>query len=138
LSASEEQAVAPQEVQAPQTVTPATTDGFFLYESILQNLTLELVERDPVFQFGTAENLREIRKKCDIIVLSFDLDAWDKAEASFESLKKLLTDSSEEIKKTIFRLGMAVRKGEAEKSRKFFAQLQSHLEGIANEPSIDR
>jgi signal transduction histidine kinase len=137
LSADKEQPVAePQEEQAPQTATPATTDGFFLYESILQNLTLELVERDPVFQFGTAENLREVRKKCDIIVLSFDLDAWDKAEAAFESLKKLLNDSSEELKKIIFRLGMAVRKGEAEKSRKFFAQLQSQLPQLPQLPQV--
>jgi PAS domain S-box-containing protein len=124
----------PEEAPPEEQTAVHNPDSFFLYESILQNLTLELVERDPVFQFGTAENIREIKKKCDILTLSFELDAWDKAEMAFESLKKLLLDSSEELKKIVFRLGMAVRKSEAEKSRQYFEQM---LERIKNETSFD-
>ncbi|MCL2718870.1 MAG: ATP-binding protein [Lachnospiraceae bacterium] len=99
-----------------------------LYENILQNLTLDNHrDIDSVFLFGTPDNIGEVRKKCNILILAMELEAWEKAETISDNLKKLLREAPDDIRKLIFRLGMAIRK-EDEKSHLFYEKLLERLD----------
>lgn len=100
-----------------------------LYENVLQNLTLDHYhEVDSVYRFGTTDNIAEVKRKCNTLILALELEAWEKAEVISENLKKLLKDGPEDIKKLVFRLGMAVRKAEAEKSQAGYEKIMERLE----------
>jgi signal transduction histidine kinase len=110
---------------------PETPDGIFdqdMYENIMQNLSFDLKDIDSIYQYGTPDNVREIQKKCDVLVLALELEAWDKAETISENLKKLVVDGPEDLKKMVFRLGMVIRKEDDEKSRQRFEILRERLE----------
>jgi len=101
----------------------------FLYDSILQSLTLENTQEvDSVYQFGTPDNIAEVNKKCELLILALELEAWYKAELMCDNLKKLLKDGPDDIKKMVFRLGMAIRKEENGKSLTYFASFMEMLE----------
>jgi len=100
-----------------------------LYENILQNLTFDNYrDVDSVYHFGTLDNVKEVRKKCNTLILALELEAWDKAETISENLKKLLNEGPDDIKKLVFRLGMAVRREEYEKSRIQYENLIERLD----------
>ena len=102
-----------------------------LYENILQNLNYdEAHEIDTLYQFGSPDNERELRKKCDILILALELTAWDALELGVANLKKLLKGAPEDINKLLFRLGMAVRREEEEKCRKYYQAMMERLEEI--------
>ncbi len=84
-------------------------------------------EEASFYQFGTEENLKEIRKRMEKLVLSIELGAWDKAETLSETLKALMENSPKELKRLLLRLGMAVRKEDYEKGMDVYKQLNEEL-----------
>ena len=115
-----------EEEDAPPIINVAHGD---LYENILQNWTFEQFrEVDPIFQFATPENISEVEKRCRILILAIELEAWEKAETNIETLKKLVKDGPEDLKKLLFRLGMAARREEGDKSRKTYQAMMARLE----------
>lgn len=84
-------------------------------------------EDSSFYQFGTEENVKEIRKRMEKLVLSIELGAWDKAETLSETLKTLLEGSPRELKRILLRLGMAVRKADYEKSMDTYKQVNEML-----------
>lgn len=84
-------------------------------------------EESSFYQFGTEENVKEIRKRMEKLVLSIELGAWDKAETLSETLKTLLEGSPRELKRILLRLGMAVRKADYEKSMDTYKQVNEML-----------
>ncbi|MCL2051282.1 MAG: ATP-binding protein [Lachnospiraceae bacterium] len=100
-----------------------------LYETMLQNLTFEKYrDIDSIFLFGTPDNFAEIKKKCNILILAMELKAWEKAETINLNLKTLLREGPDDIKKLLFRQGMAIRKEEAEKSYLYYEKMMERLE----------
>jgi hypothetical protein len=100
-----------------------------LYEDILLNFTFDnLHEADSLYQFGTPDNRFEVMKKCNTLILAIELDAWVKAETLSDNLKRLLKDAPEDIKKSLFRLGMSIRKEQSEKSLNQYELLMERLE----------
>lgn len=79
------------------------------------------------FVFGTPENLQEIDKKLEKMVICLELGAWDRAEGFAEDLKILLKNQ-EGLKKSIFRLEMCIRKEDYEKSMQRFQAFKDMLE----------
>jgi hypothetical protein len=86
------------------------------FENILKSVTLDIHATDSLYQFGTAENMREIKRIAEILILAVELAAWDKAEKNLEHLKSLAEGGPEDLKKKLTHLGMAVRKEDKEKS----------------------
>lgn len=84
-------------------------------------------EENQFYQFGTAENQEEIRKRMEKLVLSIELGAWDKAEALTETLKALVENGGSDVKRLLLRLGMAVRKENYEKSMEVYQQITKML-----------
>lgn len=80
------------------------------------------------FQFGEEENRTEIKKRMDKLILSIELGAWDKAETLADTIKTLVTKSDDELKKQVFRMEMAIRKENYEKSMDAYEKVKETLQ----------
>ena len=92
----------------------------------LQNLS-ENGTGDKVRRYGEPENIEEINKKMTKLILSMEMDNWEKAEMFAEAIKELLENAPREIKSVALRLKMAVQKGDYEKAVVAFELLQNAL-----------
>lgn len=80
-----------------------------------------------VWVFGEVENLEEIRRKLSKLILSIEMDNWEKAEMFAETIKQLTKHAPAEIKSAALRLKMAVQKGDYEKSTTAYETLQAFI-----------
>lgn len=88
---------------------------------------MESEAQDDYLVFGTEANISEIKKRMEKLILSIELGSWEKAETLAETLKAL-TDSPEgDMKRTILRLEMAVRKENYERSMDAYERLKEAL-----------
>lgn len=99
------------------------------FEFINQNQ--EMPQFDSVekfFQFGTPENVQEIRGKMEKLILCMEVAAWDKAENFAHNIKELMEQGPRELKRSAFRLEMNVRKSDYDKSMEQYGNLKSLFE----------
>ncbi|MBQ8592105.1 MAG: hypothetical protein IJ485_05105 [Lachnospiraceae bacterium] len=89
----------------------------------LQSLT-ENNKSDKIRQYGEAENKEELEKKMSKLILSVEMENWEKAEMFAETVKQLLEEAPREIKTAALRMKMAVQKGNYEKTVTAFEQLR--------------
>lgn len=80
-------------------------------------------ERDLMLEFGTEINERELRGAFEKLNLSMDMDNWMKAEVQAGRIKQLVVNASRESQRQAFKLEMAVRKAEYEKSVQLIEEL---------------
>jgi hypothetical protein len=85
-------------------------------------------ESEKIWHFGEPENLEEIKKKMSKLILSVEMDNWEKAEMFMEAIKQLTDDAPREVKSPALRLKMAVQKGDYQKTTQGFEKLQKALE----------
>lgn len=85
-------------------------------------------EEEKIWQYGEKENLEEIQKKMSKLILSVEMENWEKAEMFADTLKQLLDGAPREMKSGALRLKMAVQKGDYEKSKAAFEKLQNLLD----------
>lgn len=83
---------------------------------------------DQLREFGSEENRQEIKKKMTKLILSLDMENWEKAEMFMESIKQLTESAPQEIKSAVLRLKMAVQKGDYDKAAAAFEKLEKELE----------
>ncbi len=93
------------------------------------NFTKEKEEEDSeqFYRFGEQENREEIKKRMDKLILSIELGAWDKAETLADTIKQLVVKGDEELKKQVFRMEMAIRKENYEKSMEMYEKVKKAL-----------
>lgn len=98
------------------------------------NLTMGMQEASQVdyLEFGSEENQKEIRKRMEKLVLSIELGSWDKAETLAETIKALVKDAGDEMKKPILQMTMGIRKENYDRSIKAYEKLQEILEAKWN------
>ncbi len=77
--------------------------------------------------FGAEENLEELMKRMEKLVLSIEMGAWDKAELLAETVKKLVEDAGDDVKKKVLRLEMSIRKENHERSIQSYEALKQLL-----------
>lgn len=77
--------------------------------------------------YGTEENTRELQKKMSKLILSVEMDNWEKAEMFAEAVRQLTEEAPREVKTGVLRLKMAIQKGDYEKVTAAFETLQSLL-----------
>ena len=90
---------------------------------------------DHLRDFGSEENRKELKKKMTKLILSLDMENWEKAEMFMESIKQLTEAAPQEIKTAVLRLKMAVQKGDYNKAAATFDTLEKELgygEGTGN------
>ena len=105
------------EVTAPQTGDE---------QSVLNKLLKLNEERatDKLFKYGEAENREEIEKKMSKLILSVEMENWEKAEMFAETIKQLVEEAPREVKSAALRMKMAVQKGDYEKASAAFEILK--------------
>ena len=100
-------------------------------ERTLMNKLMNLTEHaavDKIFKFGEPENLEEIKKKLEKLVLSLEMDNWEKSESFAETIKQLVEDAPREVKSGALRLKMAVQKGDYDKAMAAVEMLKALVE----------
>ena len=93
----------------------------------LQSLTDNQIS-DKIWQYGEPENKTEIDKKMSKLILSVEMDNWEKAEMFAEAVKQLVEEAPREIKSAAFRMKMAVQKGDYEKATAAYEVLKGLLQ----------
>ena len=102
----------------PVSESGGTADGSDVTKELLrklQNLTENHVS-EKLWEFGEQENLDELEKKLSRLILSVEMENWEKAEMFAETVKQLVETAPREIKNAALRLKMAVQKGNYEKT----------------------
>lgn len=82
---------------------------------------------DLIMQLGTAENKEELRKRMDKLVLSIELGAWDKAEMLASTVKTLVEQGDDDLKRQVLRMEMAIRKSNHDKSMDMYEKLKTAI-----------
>ncbi len=86
------------------------------------------VDDEKVWKYGEEENLIEVEKKMSKLILSVEMENWEKAEMFADTLKQLLEEAPHEIKSGALRLKMAVQKGDYDKTQAAYEKLKGLLE----------
>lgn len=87
----------------------------------------QVEEEQNIWKYGETENIEEIGKKMSKLILSVEMENWEKAENFADTVKQLTQDAPKEIKSAVLRLKMAVQKENYEKSQEAFHKLQELL-----------
>ncbi len=92
----------------------------------LQGLTENIVSED-IWKFGEQKNKEEIEKKLSKLILSIEMENWEKAEMFAEMVRQLVEDAPREVKSAMLRLKMAIQKGDYEKAITALKTLQEMI-----------
>ncbi len=101
---------------------------------ILEQLRLNMKEYqqesgiDQVFLFGSEENLKEVRANAEKLSLCIEMGNWAKAEQFSDVIKKLCEQAPKDLKSQIFKMLMAIRREDYEKSVSLLQQFEMSLE----------
>ena len=112
-------------VDVPQGINQETQADTKVSQSLLQ--TFENFGDQSLREFGSKENEREIQKKLTKLMLSMDMENWEKAEMFMESVKELTIQAPQEVKSAVLRLKMAVQKGDYNKAAAARETLEKEL-----------
>ncbi len=80
---------------------------------------------DKIWKYGEPENKEEIEKKMSKLILSVEMENWEKAEMFAETVKQLVEEAPREVKSAALRMKMAVQKGDYDKATAAFEILQN-------------
>lgn len=85
---------------------------------------------DEYYRFGSIQNQTEIKSRMEKLILCIELNAWEKAELWLEELKKLVENADEAVKRSVLRLGMAIRKENYDSSMEQYEKVKQLLESV--------
>ncbi len=88
-------------------------------------------EYDHMKDYGTAENINNLKKTMSKLVLCVEMENWEKAEMFMETIRQLTENAPREISREVLRLKMAVQKANYEKVISQYHTLEEIL-GEAN------
>lgn len=96
-------------------------------DEIMKKLFGNEAEQDKVWEYGSETNKQELERKMSKMILSVEMDNWEKAEMFADTIKQLTSQAPQEIKSAALRLKMAVQKGDHDKTVKAYETLQSQI-----------
>lgn len=97
-------------------------------DAVIQKLmSFSEENNENIWKYGETENLEELRKKMSKLILSIEMDNWEKAEMFADTVRQLTEDAPREVKTASLRLKMAVQKENYDKAAAAFETLQSLL-----------
>ena len=95
-----------------------------------ENRMRKLMEENTLLSaYGSRENNIEIERICEKLSLCIDMENYEKAEGLAASLKNLVVDGPEDVKKTTFRIQMMIRKEDGESAKTYLEKLSELLNG---------
>ena len=80
-----------------------------------------------VMTYGSPENMEEIKRKLNKLILSAEMENWEKAEGFVTTLRELTEQAPKDIKNTALRLKMAVQKEDYDKTAQGVDTLRTRL-----------
>lgn len=113
-----------EENMAGEEYSPANSAQLLMAK--LQNLS-ENTAGEKIWKYGEKENREEIEKKMSKLILSMEMDNWEKAESFAETVKQLVNEAPGEVKSAALRLKMAVQKGDYDKAVTAYETLHKML-----------
>lgn len=87
----------------------------------------DVEDMQAVYQFGTRENLEEIRKNMEKLLICIEMGNWEKAENFAGVIKSLITEDNRDLKRAAFRLELTVRKEDHDRALKDYENLKTML-----------
>lgn len=111
--------------------------GKYIYEGNNRKVIEEFADEDLndidlLYQFGTVENIREIKSTMEKLIICIEMENWEKAE-NFSGIVKKLVERNKELKRKAFRMEMTIRKEDYTASvtlyNEFSKMFQEALEG---------
>lgn len=87
----------------------------------------EMQNQDEIFVYGSTENRRELQSNLEKLMLSIEMGSWEKAENFSDNIKQLASDAEQSVKSSIFKMQMAVRKEDYEKSIAQMNQVKTQM-----------
>lgn len=113
-------------VEVPPEEMMQTTENADI-DAVMQKLKSfsEEENQEKIWKYGEPENLEELRKKMSKLILSIEMDNWEKAEMFADTVRQLTEEAPREVKTASLRLKMAVQKGNYEKASAAFEALQA-------------
>lgn len=103
--------------------------GFPAYGSSLTvPFAQEQEAEDAKQQYGTEENIEALKQIVIKLVLSVEMENWEKAEMFMESIRQLAKDAPRDVGRIILRLKMAIQKEDHDKSIAGLEELKRLLE----------
>lgn len=87
----------------------------------------EETDMDSYLLFGEDANREELRKRMERLVLSIELGTWDKAETMASTIKELVKNSDDEMRRLVLRMEMAIRKSNYERSMSTYENVKKAL-----------
>lgn len=92
--------------------------------------SMEETGQEERLTFGTKENREELKKRLEKLVLSIELDSWEKAETLSQTIKTLTQGHESELKRPILQLEMALRKENHEKSIAAYERVKETIDTL--------
>lgn len=83
---------------------------------------------DEVRSYGSKENLEEINRNLNKLILSVEMDNWEKAEGFSNTLRELTALAPQEIKNAFLRLKMAVQRQDYDRVTEQYEQFKQMIE----------
>lgn len=97
-----------------------------LGETFFTDRSDEKVENIRIY--GTKENQKNLQKNLSKLILCIEMDNWEKAEDFMEVIRQLTQEASQDVKRTVLRLKMAVQKENYDKAVTEFKVLDNFLQ----------
>ena len=83
---------------------------------------------ENIRKYGTPENREELKKNLSKLILSVEMENWEKAEMFMETVRQLTEEAPREVKRAALKLKMAIQKENYEKVTAEFEELNNFLQ----------
>ncbi len=83
---------------------------------------------ENIRKYGTPENREKLKKNLSKLILSVEMENWEKAEMFMETVRQLTEEAPREVKRAALRLKMAIQKENYEKVTAEFEELNNFLQ----------
>lgn len=98
-----------------------------MYTSSADAFSEEGDEYDHIKEYGTPENLENLKRNMSKLILCVEMENWEKAEMFMETIRQLTEGAPREISREILRLKMAVQKENYDKTADQYKKLETLL-----------
>lgn len=102
-------------------------------EGVNTHSVFEHQDEQDVKEFGSADNLDNLNRQLSKLILSVEMENWEKAEMFMEVIRQLTEVAPREVKSAVLRLKMAVQKADYDKTIAGYEKVQAELEALGGE-----
>lgn len=110
-------------------------EGTISHEAVDSNVNVQAVfgqqiKEESKAEFGEEKNKELLQKQLSKLILSVEMENWEKAETFMESIRQLTDAAPREVKSAVLRLKMAVQKADYDKTASAYDKVQEILKSL--------